>query len=341
MAASNPHSDADVIVALFSLLYNQDYCITASAVLFIYDTIVTFDREVGCFWNSKTSGAALLFFTNKYLTVATFVFSFVAFNGSIFTDQALVHFTICASFQQAGNVVILLQMLPSAAFSTLRAYVLSKSKLLGLLVFALSMAPVAANLVPYAYHYSGEILPPLGCLYVDTMNSVLDLSLGSRGALRDIRRSGKLSLPSIFLRDGTVYFLLFGVINILFLVFSVISRVDIHSSGFAYLTIFMNPEHKLTTRTPLQLAPGIPTTARIMSILISRFLLQLQESSQTTLRVPKDDPLHISVNAYDETPSFVRSLGSVINPGIQGREESIEPHLHPLPTGTNEELAGV
>ena len=32
-------------------------------------------------------------------------------------------------------------------FSALRAYVLSRSKLLGTLVFLLSMAPVAANLV--------------------------------------------------------------------------------------------------------------------------------------------------------------------------------------------------
>ena len=73
----------------------------------------------------------------------------------------------CAAFQQVGNVVALVQMIPAAgkyrvrvvhysaidadspriAFSALRAYVLSKNKLLGLVVLSLSLAPVVVNLV--------------------------------------------------------------------------------------------------------------------------------------------------------------------------------------------------
>ncbi len=45
----------------------------------------------------------------------------------------------------------------SAAFSALRAFVLSRSKLLGILVFALSLAPVGANLVSDSY--SGFLIP--------------------------------------------------------------------------------------------------------------------------------------------------------------------------------------
>ena len=73
----------------------------------------------------------------------------------------------CATFQQAGNVVVLVQMVPAAgkypvcvvhysvtnadnvhiAFAALRAYVLIKNKLLGLVVLSLSLAPVVVNAV--------------------------------------------------------------------------------------------------------------------------------------------------------------------------------------------------
>ena len=51
----------------------------------------------------------------------------------------------------------------------------------------------------------------------------------------------------------------------------------------------------------------------ITAILVSRFLLELQEVSQTVLRADCDDPLHLSVALYDDKPSFVGSLGAVID----------------------------
>ena len=52
---------------------------------------------------------------------------------------------------------------------------------------------------------------------------------------------------------------------------------------------------------------------RITAILVSRFLLELQEAHRTVVRVDADDPLHFSYGAYDDTPSFIRSLGSAID----------------------------
>ncbi|KAI0694553.1 hypothetical protein C8T65DRAFT_666534, partial [Cerioporus squamosus] len=50
----------------------------------------------------------------------------------------------CSLFSIAIQAMLILQFIPGAAFSALRAYVLSRSKLLGLLVFSLSLAPVGA-----------------------------------------------------------------------------------------------------------------------------------------------------------------------------------------------------
>ena len=58
------------------------------------------------------------------------------------------------------------------------------------------------------------------------------------------------------------------------------------------------------------------TNFSITAILVSRFLLKLQEASSTIIRVDHDDPLHFSGDTYDDTPSFIRSLGAVIDSDI-------------------------
>ncbi len=45
-------------------------------VLFIYDTFVTFDREVTCFWTGQWTGAPLLFFANKWVSIVYYAMTF-------------------------------------------------------------------------------------------------------------------------------------------------------------------------------------------------------------------------------------------------------------------------
>ncbi|RDX49142.1 hypothetical protein OH76DRAFT_1483358 [Lentinus brumalis] len=67
-------------------------------------------------------------------------------------------------------------------------------------------------------------------------------------------------------------------------------------------------------------------TGPITAILISRFLLDLQEANQTVIRLDPDDPLHSSRNLSD-TPSFIASLGGIINPDFQARlDDGLESH---------------
>ncbi len=53
----------------------------------------------------------------------------------------------------------------------------------------------------------------------------------------------------------------------------------------------------------------------ITAVLISRFLLDLQEANQRVVRLDCDDPLHSSRSPYD-VPSFISSLGAFINPDL-------------------------
>ncbi|RDX49621.1 hypothetical protein OH76DRAFT_1403520 [Lentinus brumalis] len=216
----------------------------------------------------------------------------------------------CSGFEKATAAILVLQFLPGAVFSALRTFVLSKSKLFGSLVFLLSLAPVGANLVFFGYGLSGQNFSPFGCAETDRITAAIEIrlvyisrvplivadvlliyvtwtKLSSRGAMRTIRQSKRLSLSDILLRDGSVLFML----NVLHLVFSVTAVIA--DSGGSYLSVFTSP---------------------VTAILISRFLLELQKANQTVVRLDPDDPLHSSRHPFDDlyTPSFIASLGAFI-----------------------------
>ena len=46
-----------------------------TVALVVYDSLITFDQEVNCFWSAKWTGAPLLFFANRWLTMTVYVTS--------------------------------------------------------------------------------------------------------------------------------------------------------------------------------------------------------------------------------------------------------------------------
>ncbi len=58
-----------------------------------------------------------------------------------------------------------------------------------------------------------------------------------------------------------------------------------------------------------------------MAILISRFLLELQEASQMVVRLCPDDPLHSARDPFDSTPSFISSLGGSVHLALAARSD--------------------
>ncbi|KAI0695105.1 hypothetical protein C8T65DRAFT_744136 [Cerioporus squamosus] len=192
-------SDADVAatVALYDSFYTESYCTVAASVLFVYDALITFDQEVACFWTARRTGASLLFFPNKWISMTYYV---------------MMAATIFASF-------------PSD-------------------------------------------------------------KLSSRGALKGIQQSKRLSLSDILFRDGTIYFIVLFILNALHLTISLAG-----SDGGSNVTIFTGP---------------------FTAILVSRFLLKLQEAERRVCGLDFDDS---SRNPH-ETSSFISSLGGFINPDL-------------------------
>ncbi|TFK79452.1 hypothetical protein K466DRAFT_505528, partial [Polyporus arcularius HHB13444] len=241
-------------------------------VLFIFDTFLTFDQEVAYFWTAKRiSGASLLFFANKWISIMVYVMGLVGF----------------ASFPP--------------------------------------------DKVNYGYQYSGENFPPFGCVVTETITAALDLRFGSfitiisrvsliaadiiliyitwttlRGsvALTDIYKSKRLTLSDVLFRGVECGISILFIMNVLHLTFSA-TAVSIDLSCIFYLSF---------TQTK-----SIP---RITAILISRFLLELQEANHTVVKLDADDPLHSSRNPWDSTPSFISSLGGFINPSRSAQSDN-------------------
>ncbi len=54
--------------------------LSLAVVLFIYDTLITFNGEVAYFWTAKrTGGASLLFFANRWISMTLYVSEMVGF----------------------------------------------------------------------------------------------------------------------------------------------------------------------------------------------------------------------------------------------------------------------
>ena len=73
-----------------------------------------------------------------------------------------------------------------------------------------------------------------------------------------------------------------------------------------------------------------PTYHRITAILISRFLLELQETNRVIIMgVGDNGMMHSSRDPYTSAPSFISSLGAFINPDRSASsEDDLDLRLH-------------
>ncbi|RPD55658.1 hypothetical protein L227DRAFT_656701 [Lentinus tigrinus ALCF2SS1-6] len=335
--SSAPDLDTYTIIEQFFDLRLDALCSISASVLLFYDYILTFDKEVGLFWK-RISGASLLFLVNRYMTLLTQIFDVVQFTTDM-SDES------CAKFSKVAATVDLCQYVPWAVFSGLRAYALSRYKPLGILVFLLSLGPDVVNLVKYAYGLSGfsgpvwavescaeggadiTPLPQLSCIdYTRTSSCEPKFVIISRSCLlvadlililitwvslwkRVVYVSGKLkrlAFTKVLLWDGTIYFIVILTMNVLHLAFSLpsVSRSP-SSRNFSQITVFTEP---------------------ITAILVSRFLIDLQEANRKPTMASSDDPLHFSTGASSNIGSLrfasvVSSLGATIS-GPGGSDDS-------------------
>ncbi|KAI0794509.1 hypothetical protein C8Q74DRAFT_1365947 [Fomes fomentarius] len=307
--------DSEQIASYASIILNN-YCIICSAVFFLYDYLITFDREVDSFWHGATSGATVLFLSNRYLNVSLNILGMVEFGQ--FSDTVGGQF-FCTKFARALAILTILAYIPWAVFSGLRAYALCLHKLPSALVFLLSLVPLGINAARIGFNLTGTDDPVFGCFASNPVPDALQLKtcliasdfliivmtwrrLPRNTLSFDTLHKARLSVTCVLMRDGIVYFGVLMVLNVLHLAFSLRSMFGFTDDSASNLTAFTEPA---------------------TAVLVSRFLLDLQEANRA------DVVLHCSLgelSTYAESGvgsiNFARvvgSIGSTIGPGLPHR----------------------
>ncbi|KAI0738532.1 hypothetical protein C8Q80DRAFT_1205973 [Daedaleopsis nitida] len=205
----------------------------------------------------------------------------------------------CGVFSRAILASQVLTIVPCAVFAALRAHAMTRTWIVTALVLCLSMISVGVNLVAFAYNVTGVNVPGIGCLAIDDVTPQLALifvvtsrtgNIVADSALLLIAwstlcwRDGsplpkRLTLNGILFRDGHILL----VMNVLHLAFSLNSIFG--DTGGSYITVFTEP---------------------VTSMLVARFLLDLQEVSQRPMKLGSDHVLHFSSSEADGRLSFGR-----------------------------------
>ncbi|KAI0692814.1 hypothetical protein C8T65DRAFT_744991 [Cerioporus squamosus] len=134
-----------------------------------------------------------------------------------------------------------------------------------------------------------------GLIIADFLLIVVTWRTLGRGSVRPcFPRRAAGSLTDIMLWNGMIYFVLLTLLNVLHLAFTV---AEVASDAFtSYISIFTDP---------------------LTALLVSRFLLDLQEATQQDMKLDTDHPLHFSPD-WNGSLSFARvmgSIGAIIMPG--------------------------
>ncbi|RPD54512.1 hypothetical protein L226DRAFT_515902 [Lentinus tigrinus ALCF2SS1-7] len=302
------------IVADFQSLMIGNDCEIAALAFVVFEYLITFGEEVNFFWRRKFTGATLLFFFNRYLVLLLYTMNISGSASLSKSDKG------CALYGLETFALGVIQYVPWAAFSGLRAYALS-SRLLGAFVFLLSVVPFAVNLVPYHFGSQSALVPPFGCIAIDSISPEMGrkLTITSRTCLlvsdvlliaitwyslgrgrhqnatnpTGISKNG-LSLAHVLLRDGTIYFAVLFVLNCLHLVFTMLSLELVFQNG-SYLTIFTNP---------------------LTAIIVSRFLLNLQAANQQAVAHDSSESHVGSGSGPSDTLVFERVVGSLASESV-------------------------
>ncbi|KAM5530935.1 hypothetical protein V8D89_015380 [Ganoderma adspersum] len=196
-------------------------CLQPIPVLVAYDALITMGDEIYCFWKRKVTGAAVLFWLNKYLTIAFLVLG----------EAALCVITIKMSF--AFQLVVTLVW---AAFGAMRVHALRKNQLLSLTVLALFSVPGALNF-RWNFNFIGTIIDrscviAADCLVVGATWITLSLPYPPSQA-----RLLNYSLSDVLLLDGNIL----AILNALHLTFTMLATEVVALQAISYFAVFTTP----------------------------------------------------------------------------------------------------
>ncbi|KAI0738467.1 hypothetical protein C8Q80DRAFT_1275468 [Daedaleopsis nitida] len=321
--SSDPSSaDNDAIIQEFQSFQTAGYCDVAVYAFLLYEHAITIRQEVDLFWKHKANGATVLFFSNRFLILVIYTLT-IASNAHM-SDTSL-------------EVMVYLLYLPWAAFAALRAFALSQNMLLAIIVFALSAVTIALNFFDYSVGpVTGLNDPLVGCVLTDGLS--LSAAKKSEYTAERVDTSSpssrtcqiaadvlliittwkttyqktrlhtvldhSLSFSEVLFRDGMIYFVVLVILNSVHLTFTMLSIAIPNLDSISFVGNFTTP---------------------IYSVLVSRFLIDLQMASRNAV-----DGGSSMVDAGDGDSiifnRIIGSIGSSISPHhMDDYSESSEP----------------
>ncbi|RDX51242.1 hypothetical protein OH76DRAFT_319312 [Lentinus brumalis] len=290
MSAHAPYTDMQLAIRR----YNYS-CSIAAAVLLIYDYLITFDREVELFWaNPKKTAAPLLFYATRYLGLLSVILTRVKATPRLSLE-------VCVTLVKVGSVVEWLQAVPVGVFAGLRFFALSKGNwTISLIVFGLSSQRLRRHRQNHVAEgdYVVTIVTNAAIVFANVIIiAVTWKTLGARSIRRLLSRDMHRGFTAILLWNGTIYFIALSLLAIIHVIFTMTS---IFYGGVGSALSLLGP----------------PLT----SILVWRFMIALQATNQSNIKIGSDDPLHLATDAGGSL-SFARAIGSI---GAIVTSESLE-----------------
>ncbi|KAI0653586.1 hypothetical protein C8Q70DRAFT_1035010 [Cubamyces menziesii] len=309
---SSEDADMAQLILAAESFFDENCCGFAVTAVLCYEYLITMDREVALFWKRKPTGASILFFANRYLALALSLFT------SVFNVLPYVSIEVrtCRNVVYAAQIMDVCQYVPWALFSTLRVFALSRSRLLVTVIVLLYGVYFGFSLAAFhwlTYNWGGG--QGNSCAIVFTMSVEMvkkyALTIACRSALiaadvlvmavtwHTTSKMDRLTLqvgrwPSFahtLFRDDLAQGMssVMLVLNVLHLTFTVCQLYTDGLFPISYVTIFTEP---------------------LTSILISRFLLNLQEVHRDLGHGATDATSH-SDTIQQGTVHFARVIGSL------------------------------
>ncbi|KAI0334188.1 hypothetical protein GY45DRAFT_1318637 [Cubamyces sp. BRFM 1775] len=240
-----------------------------------YYYVTTLHEEFNYWYKRKLTCATLLYMANRYLPL-----TYALYGPPIWPLSATPR--NCIVQQITAIVIDNAQYFPWAAFSALRTYALQKSVLLAIAVFLFSLSPVFVTLS--ATHWlSFSVDPTAGCVPSEPVPPNVQQCFAIMARLPLVLadftvivvtwatqyRQHKMSLSilsggglaTVLLQNGTIYFIIMSILNILQMMFEVL-RIFSRNPGevISNLSIFTEP---------------------ITAILVSSFLNDLRKAADS------------------------------------------------------------
>ncbi|KAI0777959.1 hypothetical protein BC629DRAFT_1594680 [Irpex lacteus] len=312
MSNSTQVSDANLAALRSFLTANQ--IVIASAALYYYEWLVTFDQEITHIWARRWTVATWIFALNRYSTFFDLLGHLLPTTNEYEISQSCTWvFGVEVTFE-------LLQLLISALFTALRAYALSSRNVwIFLVVFLFSVYPFITNMLLRVHEtiLFSSMAPFTVCESVTPFSDSVTLGQPYKirqavadclvlaitwnkaiGAVRAASRHNlKVPLNAVLIRDGTFFFLALLALNIYEILSNNIPSLSLSTSN--------------SLLTPLN------------AIIISRFMLNLRQVAEVEQSSVSAGTAHRSTLLFN-ADVIVGNMGESLNFDVNSDEEDAD-----------------